>query len=698
MRVPILTAVVLLVALLAPGPPVAAAEVWRTQFDEAVYGDVAVVGNSVLTCPTPEQAGPHPRYPPQSCVDALNRKGRGPSAQNNAHRMSWTDVDGDARTFNSSRAQLAVPQGATIAYAKLGWAGNSSCDDAAAPPGGPRDPVTFNGTTISPGQFRVDSPDELSGTDNAFYSAEADVTRYVTAGTVTVGNVWTPQGFDCFGGWSLTVVWKFANATPAVPAKRHIAVHGGHVRLTTKLPVLRTPIAPMHPAGGTVRLGFTAYEGDWANDGDQLLVNGTPVGGSNVFVSSAQGAEHPNNMSVDARTLTLADDVLKPGTKSAELAFQRDEDAFLVQSVAWSFPLPELTLAVTPEVPAAHPKDTVQQTAAVTNTGDAPAADVTVCGQPIGTLAPRATATRTCSSTAAEDDYPATVAVSGASLAGDLLAASRTSTVDVLHPALKATAPADPMTALPGQAVTFRTTVTNTGDTPLFGLVARATSGCAPMQGQLDPGATSAVDCTAPAGEQSGALTATVTASDKLGGRVEASASTQVEVIYPRLTITALWSKDHAVDGEIVTVTITVGNPSEYPIEDVRVEGEPAACRRTFPVLRPRERITYTCQVVAPVNSRLTVSGAGAGQAVSESTVVRIASVAAPPPPPVPAPREPAPREPAPREPAPREPVPRKPVAHVGQVSKPVVGGVAAIISMVGMVVVASALSGLGRR
>ncbi|RDI35227.1 hypothetical protein [Lentzea flaviverrucosa] len=687
MRVPILIAVVLLVPLLTPGPPVAAAEVWRTQFDEAVYGDVTVVGNSVLTCPTPEQAGPDPKYSPKSCVDALHRKGHGPSALNNGHRMSWTDVDDDPATVTSSSAQLAIPAGATVAYAKLGWAGSATCRDDVPPPGTPRDPVTFNGTRVSPGRFVIDGPDGLSHTDNAFYSAEADVTRALTSGTVTVGNVWAPQGFDCFGGWSLTVVWKFANATAAAPAKRHVAVHGGHVRLPTGKPVLHTPIAPTHPTGGDIRVGVTAYEGDWATDGDQMLVNGTAVGGRNAFVSSAQGAAYPNNMSVDARTVTVDASVLKPGTKSADLAFRRDEDAFLVQSIAWSFPLPELTLTVDPATPVAHPKDTVAQTATVTNAGDAPATGVTVCGQQVGTIAPRATATRTCSSTAADDDYPTTVAASGTSLAGDPLAAQRSSTVDVLHPALRATTATEPVTALPGQAVKFTTTVTNTGDTPLYGLAARAAAGCDPMQGQLDPGATSKVDCTAPAGDESGALTATVSAADRIGGKVEASASVRVEVIYPRLTISAVWSKDRARDGEVVTVTVTVGNPSGLPIENVQVNGEPAACRRTFAVLPPRSRVTYTCQVTAPMNSRLTVSGAGAGGAIGESAVVRIESLSAPLPP-----------DPEPPAPAPDVPAPPRPVAHVQQVSKPAVGGVAAIIGMIGMVVVASALSGLGRR
>lgn len=687
MRVPILIAVVLLVPLLTPGPPVAAAEVWRTQFDEAVYGDVTVVGNTVLTCPTPEQAGESPKHPVQSCVDALQRKGHGPAAQNNGHRMSWTDVDADPATFNSSTALLTIPAQATIAYAKLGWAGSATCHHATAAPGKPQDPVTLNGTKISPDRFVLDSPDHLGHTDTTFYSAEADVTRVLGSSTVTVGNVWAPQGFDCFGGWSLTVVWKFPGPTATAPAKRHVSVHGGHVRLPTKLPVLSTPIAPTHPAGGVARLGITAYEGDWATDGDQLLVGKSSVGGRNTFVSQAQGAvqpSSPNNMSVDARTVTLDEDALKPGSRSAELTFRRAEDAFLVQNIAWSFPLPELTLAVTPEQPAAHAKDMVAQTATVTNTGDAPAAEVSVCGQKIGTIAPHQKATRTCTSQAADDDYQTTVTANGVSLAADPLTAQKTAKVDVLHPALRATPTTEPMTALPGQVVKFSTTVTNIGDTPLFDLKARtAANGCNPMQGQLDPGAATAVECTAPAGDETGTLTATVSATDKIGGKVEASASVQVRVIHPRLTITALWSKDRAEDGELVTVTVTVGNPSDLPISNVEVAGEPAACRRTFPELGPGERVTYTCRVSAPVNSRLTVSGAGAGQAISESAVVRIESSNAP----LPA-----------VAPRPDEPAPPRPVAHVQQVSKPAVGGVAAVIGVIGMVIVASAFSGLGKR
>lgn len=182
-------------------------------------------------------------------------------------------------------------------------------------------------------------------------------------------------------------------------------------------------------------------------------------------MTSAQGSAHPDNMSVDARA----------------------EHRVVV-------PPPGLALAVEPEHPAAHPKDTVTQTATVTNTGDAPAANVSV--------RPR----NRPKSQAADDDSQA----------------SR-------RPQMWR------------QLVKFSTTVTNTGDTPLFDLNARtATNGCTATQGQLNPGATTTVDCAAPAGDESGTLTSTVTATDKIGKKAQASASAQVKVTNPRLTITAV--------------------------------------------------------------------------------------------------------------------------------------------------------------
>ncbi|MEU7476993.1 hypothetical protein AB0A63_13485 [Lentzea sp. NPDC042327] len=709
----VLSAIGVFLALFAPAPPSRAAETWHTQFDAAVYGDMAVVGNAVVTCPTPEQAGPHPRYPPQACVDAQRRVGQGRGTLNNNHRMVWADVDADPATFNSSRARVTIPDGAEVAYAKLGWAGNARCLNGEAPPGDPRtQPVTLvvNGTSGVVDRFTavVDDPGSIEHTDNRFYSAEADVTARFAAvhgsAELTAGNIWTPQGPDCFGGWSVTVVWRFATAVPAAPAQRRVVVHGGHVRLTTAVNTIRTQVSPTRAAGGVTRFGVVGYEGDWGTGGDRLLVNGSALGDrDNFFVSAADGAVAPaalNNMSVDARTLSVSSEQLPPGARTAELTLARDEDAFLVQSLAWSFPLPALTVTVTPGALAAYPGGEVSRTAVVTNAGDAPAAAVVVCGQDAGELAPHASVSRTCVSKAGQDDFTAVTDVSGRSLAGDPLTARATTPVDVLHPALKASATASPSTVLPGGQLTLTTVVTNTGDAVLSSVSARASADCGTVP-RLDPGASSTVECTVVAGEESGSAVVTVTAADQLGGTVRTEASAKYTVVYPRLTITAVWSTDSAREGELVTITVTVGNPSAMPITDVRVTGEPVSCRRNIPVLAPGERLTYTCVAAAPLNTRLLVSSAATGTAISASADVRVASLSEPVPAPVvqpPAVQPPAPQPPV-AQPAPAEPVPAapEPVADVQPMPKPVVGGVAAIISAVVMAMVASVLSGIRR-
>ncbi|KOV82860.1 hypothetical protein ADL03_22505 [Nocardia sp. NRRL S-836] len=450
------------------------------------------------------------------------------------------------------------------------------------------------------------------------------------------------------------------------------------------------------------RLGIVGYEGDWGTAGDHVLINGSALGGpdrGNFFMSAADGAVAPavpNNMSVDARTVPVPSELLPPGARTAELTLDRDEDAFLVQSLAWSFPMPGLALNVTPGALATYPGGQVSRTAAVTNVGEAPAADVVVCGQDAGTLAPGATASRTCVSTAGQDDFSAVTEVSGKSLAGDPVTASAATPVDVLHPALTATTSASPTTVLPGAQITLTTVVTNSGDAVLSGVSARSSVDCGFVP-RLDPGASVTVECTVTAGEESGTAVVKVTAADQLGGAVQAESSAKYTVIYPRLTIAAAWSTDHARDGELVTITVTVGNPSAVTIYDVRVTGEPASCRRNIPFLAPGQRVTYTCQAVAPVDARLTVSSGITGTAISDSAVVRIASVSEPPPvsEPLPPAAQPVPPRPV-AKPEPAAPVPVA-VVQLLPISKPAVGGIAAILSAVVMALVASVLSGVRR-
>lgn len=703
---------------------------WNVQFNATVYGDFTLVGNTVMSCPHAQEGPVKPKHPPEACAEAQQRKGSGAGALNNSYFMSWSDVDSDDATFNSSSARLSVPAGADVAYAKLGWAGAAGnrdgvpcgTDKSATPPGAPQEQavsLTVNddaATRIGPDRFTFTADDVgLSRTDQQFYSGDADVTKEFNGvhgdATVTVGNVWTPRGFDCFGGWSLTVVWKFPGPkAPHAPAKKNVVVYSGYARVPTAKSRTQLHAPSLHVAGGPARVGITAYEGDWATTGDQFLVNGIAQGGQdnadNFFASTAEGSlkpATPNNMSIDVRTVTVSDEIIRPGDTNAQLTFTRKDDAYLVQNLAVSFPKPELTVTTKSEPARAHAGEPVKQTVSVTNAGEAPAREVMLrvgpepaCVRAVGTLAAGATSTVICDLTAGGDDYQSTAKAIGRSAVGDALAAEASNAVEVLRPSVQVSHTADPPMVLQGQQVKFTTTIRNTGDTPLAGLAVRnnRVGECDRAVDSLPPGATSTVDCLVTAGEEGGTNTATVAGKDALAREVTGAADAGFSVVHPLLTMSAVWSAERVPRNGKVTITVTVGNPSTVAFTDVTVAGAPTACRRIVGTLEPGARTTYTCDLLvdSDINAELTATGVPIvnGHAmtadrtpaqVAGSAVVRITMLdaVAPPPPPRAAP-------------APPPPAVIK-TARAFPVSKPAVGGIAAVLAAASMLVVVSATS-----
>ncbi|MFI0984222.1 hypothetical protein [Streptomyces exfoliatus] len=49
---------------------------------------------------------------------------KGTESANDGAAIAYVDVDSDPNTYNSSRAELAVPEGARVAWARLYWGGN----------------------------------------------------------------------------------------------------------------------------------------------------------------------------------------------------------------------------------------------------------------------------------------------------------------------------------------------------------------------------------------------------------------------------------------------------------------------------------------------------------------------------------------------------------------------------------------------
>ncbi|ALG11567.1 hypothetical protein AOZ06_36060 [Kibdelosporangium phytohabitans] len=621
----------LLFTALPATPSSAGQPVAPVNFDQTVYGDFAVIGNTVTTCP--REPG---QYPVRLCIDAQNRVGTGPSAQNNGYPMAWADVDADPGTFNSSSARLNIPAGARVAYAKLTWAGDTGSPKdipcgrgPIRPPGSPAQQqvslkVNDRGSLVGPDKYTEDPIAALANTDHQFYSAHADVTGHFRGMTgpsaVTVGNVWTPQGFDCFGGWSLTAVWMFDTPNPAAPARKQVAVYDTYSRVLTTKPGAQVRLPSIKSAGGLTRVGLAGFEGDWAVSGDQAMVNGHKLGGTgNFFVSAADGQlkpNSPNNMSVDARTVELPGDVFKPRETGVNMTFTSGLDAYLVAGVVLSSGRPELALATSVQPAVAHPGDQVTQSVTVTNTGSAPAVDVLVrmdigtsCDQSIPRLEPGQGAKATCARPAPADDVQPSARATGTSLIGDQLSATASTSLEVVHPAIAVSKTATPGTVLSGQTVGYAIEVRNTGDTPLSGVAVddKQVDACdKPDLGTLAAGERKSLQCSISAGEDGITNNVTVIGADKTGKKVAAGASAAFTVIHPRVEFTVRPSSRAARAGETVTFTVTVRNPTPIALGGVRVTGTPSACARDIGTLAPQQTVEYTCSVV--MRERLTTS------------------------------------------------------------------------------------------
>jgi uncharacterized repeat protein (TIGR01451 family) len=186
-----------------------------------------------------------------NCVNARNGVG---NLINNNFTMIHVDVDADATTFNSSRAQLFMPAGSTVAFAGLYWAGNSNLAS--------RNTVRF--ATPSAGYVTLTAAVLDSATAQPeVYQAFVTVTGLVSAGgigTYAVANIQTDSGqSNDYSGWTLVVVYQNAS----LPS-RNMVVYDGYRRLAGAASVDITLSGFTTPLSGPVanKLGVVGYDGD----------------------------------------------------------------------------------------------------------------------------------------------------------------------------------------------------------------------------------------------------------------------------------------------------------------------------------------------------------------------------------------------------------------------------------------------------
>ncbi len=322
------------VAWAAPPAPKELPRIPFTQRYQAVqHGGLVRASNAGIGC----RGVQSPQAEPCAEVE------RGAAGVNGDYEMFYSEVDKDPDTYNSTRAELKVPKGAKVSYARLYWGGNLRVGEQKPPedngrvlvaePGGAYKEVLAD-TVIG---HRVDA-----GSDA--YQASADVTPLVRgggAGMWTVSQLNIAMGHSeagAWGGWTLVVAYEH----PQEPLRRislwdgfePLAAGGGEAAGET------VEISGLDaPAGAAGRAGVVGYDGDRGSLGDSLTV--TADSGRRVSLSDAENPfndvmnstitefgrrpfvrqpEHMNNLGYDADVFDLSP-ALSGGARSLNFRF-----------------------------------------------------------------------------------------------------------------------------------------------------------------------------------------------------------------------------------------------------------------------------------------------------------------------------------------------------------------------------------------
>ncbi|OKK16781.1 hypothetical protein AMK16_24045 [Streptomyces sp. CB00455] len=302
-----------------------------TQRYQAVrHGGLVRASNSGIGCRREESPQAEP------CADVK----RGAAGVNGDFDMFYSDVDSDPDTYNSTRAELKVPQGAEVSYARLYWGGNLRVGEQKPPQDNGRVLVAEPG-----GAYKEVLADTVMGhrTDagSDAYQASADVTPLVRkggAGMWTVAQLNIAMGHSevgAWGGWTLVVAYEH----PQEPVRR-ISLWDGFEALYARAGEGLVELDGLDaPAGAAGKVGVVAYDGDRGVLGDSLTV--TAGSGRRVGISDAENPfndvmnstitefgqqtfvrqpDHVNNLGYDADVFDLSP-ALSGGARSLSFTF-----------------------------------------------------------------------------------------------------------------------------------------------------------------------------------------------------------------------------------------------------------------------------------------------------------------------------------------------------------------------------------------
>lgn len=317
-----------------PPAPEAVAEAATLPFAERYqatqHGGFVRAANSAITC----------REQTPGCLDAR----AGARAANGDFDMFYVDVDDDPNTYNSSRAEVRLPRGSRVTYARLYWGGNLRVGEQKPPKDNGRVLIAEPG-----GQYKAVLADTVVGhrvtKDADAYQASADITDLVRgsgSGMYTVAQLNVAMGKSkagAWGGWTIVVAYENRNEP-----LRKLSLWDGFDTLDAKKGRevrLKGLTIPPRASG---HAGFLAYDGDGKSPGNSFMFStgdgaGTPLSNpenpaDNVLNSTisepgeAPAAREPayaNTLGYDSDVFDLAPALRRGGDQAAvRLVSHRD--------------------------------------------------------------------------------------------------------------------------------------------------------------------------------------------------------------------------------------------------------------------------------------------------------------------------------------------------------------------------------------
>ncbi|TDE46609.1 T9SS type B sorting domain-containing protein [Flavobacterium rhamnosiphilum] len=259
------------------------------RYDQTIKGDMLLIGNNLLS---------------KHVSNNYNSTGSR-TANNDIDPMVNVDIDGDPSTFNSSSADLAIPNSSCfkIRYAGLYWGAVIKGADPIAN-------IKFKMPEAVPVYkditgTKIYYQNAASNNNSNSYAYYADVTTLVAGltnpqGTYTVANVSTltgskPNSEGLSAGWSLFIVYE----DPTLPSK-YITSFDGYSRISSSqnlnIPVSGFKTIPVGPV--RAKYAFSALEGDNPYTGDYLQINGSTISATNNAKIGIRPANNFFNSSV----------------------------------------------------------------------------------------------------------------------------------------------------------------------------------------------------------------------------------------------------------------------------------------------------------------------------------------------------------------------------------------------------------------